>query len=303
MKVFKNRELSFLAIFGLGLAMATMTGCDGGTKDTPEEEILEDDTDSMQSSMFKIGNSVFSIPSPFQTALLINKVEATYKKDILNSTANLPSYSTRFKKALNLGIYGADLGYITVYDVPQDAISYLNSVKKLADELGVSSAFDENTIKRFESNIGNRDSLLSLISVAYRASDTYLKNNEQNDVGALILAGGWIEGLYFSTLIAKTNPHSELLNRIGEQKHSLENLIALLRDYNASSEYDALLKELVELAYDFDAVEMHYTYEKPTVDRDKKVTHIRSKSEAIVSQELLAKIGERIEKLRGQITG
>ncbi|MCB0428647.1 MAG: hypothetical protein H6585_09600 [Flavobacteriales bacterium] len=301
MNSFRNREASILTLLMLGTTVCLYTGCvDSGTNET---DVADEEPAQDQSTVFKIDNSLFSIPSPFQTALLINKIEAGYKKDILNNTSNLTTYSTNFKKALNLGVYGADLGYITVYDVPQDAISYLNSVQKLADELGVSSAFDEKTIKRFQNNIGNRDSLLTLISVAYRASDEYLKNNERNDVGALVLTGGWVESLYFSLNVAKTNPHQELLNRIGDQKHTIDNLINLLRRYNDQEDISKLLNKLIDLAYDFDAVEMQYTYEKPEVNRDQKVLHVKSKSAAIVSPELLTKLTEKVTSLRGEIIG
>ena len=40
-------------------------------------------------------------------------------------------YATDFSKALNLGIYGADLGYVSMYNKTQDAISYLAVIASL----------------------------------------------------------------------------------------------------------------------------------------------------------------------------
>src|SRR5690606_32774988 len=150
-----------------------------------------------QSQLMEIDGKVFSIPSPIQTASLIKNLGTNYNKEMLNIPSNVTKYSTNFKKALNLGLYGADLGYVTLYEQTQDAISFLTAIKSIGDDLGVSSAFDMELVQRFEKNIGHQDSILALVSDAYKSSDRYLKNSQQNDIGGLILAGGWIESLYF----------------------------------------------------------------------------------------------------------
>lgn len=164
-------------------------GCDGEEK-PKTEQVVETKVDHSNSTLLTVNGEIFSIPSPIQTAFLIKQVGSNYNKEMLNSAKKSSDYSTKFKKALNLGIYGADLGYVTIYDQTQDALSYLQSVRKLADDLGISGAFDNSLAERFEKNMGIQDSILVLVSDAYRASDNYLKNNEKNDMGVLILAGG-----------------------------------------------------------------------------------------------------------------
>jgi len=213
------------------------------------------------------------------------------------------TYATNFQKALNLGVYGADVGYVTIYDQSQDALKYLGVINKLSDELGITGAFDENTIKRFESNFGVRDSMLNLVAVAYRNADAFLKDNDRLNVGALIITGGWIETLYFSTQIALKHGNKEVIDRIGEQKYTLNNIIKMLTPYYNQPEYDALVNDLVELAYDFDAIEIRYTYGKPEVDIANKKTKINSKTEVIITPEHLKAIAERVESIRNKIVG
>src|ERR1700746_1221017 len=166
------RKLSlFLAPICLFLA-----SCGGGDgKTTNPEDIQEDTTKVVSSGVLNIGGELFSIPSPLQTAMLIQKSGSQYDKSILNTKENMNQYATDFSKALNLGIYGADLGYVNMYSKTQDAISYLSVVKKLSDELGVSGAFDTQTMERFSKNIANKDSMMVLVGLAYRAGDSYLK--------------------------------------------------------------------------------------------------------------------------------
>lgn len=298
---FKAIKLS-AAVLAFCSVNLLFTGC-GGNNDADSDDAETEKVDSTKTNIFKVDNTLFSVPSPIQTSLLIKKSGANYNKSMLNPVKNKSSYSTTNKKALNLGVYGADLGYVTIYEQTQDAIGYLQAVQSLANEIGVSGAFDQALMKRFETNLGNRDSLLSLVSVAYRSSDAYLKNNDRKDVGALILAGGWVESLYFSVNIAKESKNQEVINRIGEQKTSLENLIKLLTPYYNQEGYTEFIDGLIDLAYDFDGVQSRYNYVKPTVDVKNKITTINSKTDVIITDEQLKAISEKVQNLRNQIIG
>lgn len=296
-----------LTIKKLTLAlMATsfiFVGCGGGDDIETTDGNETEKADSTKTTLLTVNGEIFSIPSPIQTAILIKQVGANYDKSILNEPKNYSNYSTKFQKALNLGIYGADLGYVTMYEQTQDAIGYLASIRKLADELGVSSAFDLSLVDRFEKNMGNRDTILALVSDAYRASDSYLKNNERDDLGALVLAGGWVESIYFATNVAKITKNEEVIKRIGEQKKTVENLIKMLSPYYNNSEFTAFIDSLIDLAGDFDNIKFIYIYEKPTTDVENKVTTINSRIEVSITEEQLNTISDKIAKIRKSIVG
>jgi len=270
--------------------------------DDPKEDALPP-VDSTQTTILNVNGEIFSIPSPIQTAFLIKNSGAAYNKDILNPASKSSQYSTNFSKALNLGIYGADLGYVTIYDQTQDAIGYLNGAKKLADELGVSGAFDAKTLENFQKNLGNKDSMLAMVGVAYRSSDSYLKNNDRSDVSGLVLAGGWIESLYFATNVYKTKPNEDVKHRIAEQKSSLQSLIKLLTPFYSQPEYTEFIDNLNDLSTVFDGVEFQYKYEKPTTDADKKITTINSKTEVKITPEQIESISQKIKSIRAQVVG
>lgn len=205
------------AFFALSLIALIASGCGGGSDDS-QDGLPDEDKNPDKTNLLQIDGKVFSVPSPIQTALLLQKVGTNYNASLLNSPKNTTKYSTNFQKALNLGIFGADLGYVTIYEQTQDAISFLTAVNSLANDLGVMGAFDRTLLERFEKNLGNKDSLLVLVTDAYQGADAYLKNNERNDVGALILAGGWIETLWFASNVAEQTKNEDVIRRIGEQK-------------------------------------------------------------------------------------
>jgi len=225
-----------------------------------------------------------------------------YNKEYLNPYNRSHSYITNFKKALNLGVYGANLGYLTMYEQSSESVQYFSVIKILMQEMNIESTFNKDLFKRIETNIGNKDSMLNLVSRSYRDIDQYLKDNNRNEVGVLILTGGWIESLYLMTNLAAAKKNDELLRRIGEQKYPLDNLIKILSPYyNVSEEYAVLIDGLIDLAYEYDGVDINYTYVPPTVEADKKLTIINSKSELVMSEQQLKTISEKIAEIRKKI--
>ncbi|HWY12852.1 MAG TPA: hypothetical protein VN026_16070, partial [Bacteroidia bacterium] len=176
--MFKSK---LLALCAASMVIATSCGGDKPKEDeTNNDKIV--DADTAKTAVLNVGGELFSVPSPIQTAMLIQKSGVAYDKSILNISNKANAYTNDFLRALNLGIYGADLGYVSMYNQTQDAIGYLGAVKQLADKLGVSAAFDTGTMTRIQDNIANKDSMLVLVSIAYRASDAYLKTNKRTEV-------------------------------------------------------------------------------------------------------------------------
>lgn len=287
----------------IALAAFFFVSCAEETKrnNTTDEEKSEKKEEKKDANLLKIGGKVFSIPSPIQTAFLLKSSGAAYSSEMLSPTSNASNLSTTAKKALNLGVYGADMGYATIYDQTQDAISYMAITKRLSSELGMTNIFDQNMLKRFESNLGNQDSLLALVSDAFKSADSYLKTNEQNDLSVLILAGGWIETLHFATNIVKSKDDQNIKNRIGEQKMTVKNLVNLMLPYQDNKAVADVINQLNELKDIYNGIEFNYTYKTASTDEENKTTTINSTSTVDMSPELLAEISARVEAIRSSI--
>jgi hypothetical protein len=296
-KIFK---IAVYAIFSLSLLITT--SCGGGEKKAEStEDIKEDTSKAVSAGVINIGGEMFSIPSPLQTAMLIQSAGAPYDKTILNSKENLSQYATDYSKALNLGVYGADLGYVSMYSKTQDAIVYLSSVKKLSDELGLSSAFGVETMKRFQDNMSNKDSMMVLVGLAYREGDAFLKENKRNDISGLILVGGWIESLNFAISVNKTKGNEEIKRRIADQKRALNSIIKLLSQYETKGDYTSLIDELKDLSKVYDGIEYKFVSEKSETDAATKTTTINSHTDVIFTKEQLDLITAKVESIRKKI--
>jgi hypothetical protein len=179
---------------------------------------------------------------------------------------------------------------------------YLRCANKLATSLGISGAFDEATTSRLEANMENRDSLLAIIADSYWNADAYLKDNGQPGVSSLIVAGGWIEGLYIATEIAKTTKNQGINIRIGEQKLSLDNLIALLESYKTENEgVPDLLNSLNDLKKVFDAIPVTTVGTVATTDQEKKVTTVENGSSFVLSDDQMKQIANKTAEIRNKI--
>lgn len=218
------------------LAVAALLAACGGEQPQQDTLTVDNALDSAkQADRMKKTKSIFyNIPSPMETASLLKKAGAEYNSKILNDVKNVDKYTAASKQALNLGVYGADLSYTSVFNHTQESMFYTSCSKRLADRLGVSSAFNDSTLEAMEKNKGDRDALLDIISETYWSVDAYLKENDRANISALMIAGGWVEGLYIATQVSKSNDTPELRQRIAEQKLSLGDLLGLVESYDVN---------------------------------------------------------------------
>jgi len=191
-------------------------------------------------------NVFIYIPSPIQTAELLKQAGAKYSVDLVNSPENASIYTTTAAMALNMGVYGSDLAFAGIFNQSAETIKYMDCTRKMADGLHVLAAFGDDRKLRLETNINNRDSVLSIITDSYWDCDAMLQDNEQSHASALMIAGGWIEGLYLACRVAESTNNNDIRIRIVEQRSSLDKLIILLdkQEHNDVTLISTQLKEL-----------------------------------------------------------
>jgi hypothetical protein len=288
--------------FAFAVAAATTVSSCGNPADN--DTVTTSDTAATASTEkdTKAQNVFYSIPSPIETTSLLKGAGAKYNASYLNPIENVSKYSTAASRALNLGVYGSDLSFTSIFDQTQESMLYLRCTNKLATSLGISGAFDESTTSRIEANLENRDSLLTIISDSYWNADTYLKENGQPGVSALIIAGGWLEGLYIATQIANATRNDDIATRIGEQKLSLDNLVALLDTYKTSNDgVNTTLMQLKELKQIYDGIEVKTSDTEVSTNKKDGVTTIDNKSSYKLTPEQLKAITDKSAQIRNKM--
>lgn len=261
-------------------------------RETPEQKNV------ITKGVAKFNGEIFSVPSPIQMVIMLKEQKIPFNKEVLNDVNNRTEYVNQFQQALNMGVYGADLAYVSAYQKGQDILKYFSVVKGLAEDLGIRSNIDEEILTRFGENINNIDSLYALSGELYKEANFYLNDNNRNQVAALILAGGWIESMY-----SLTNKPAEKLfvkQKLGEQKSALMSLSNLLAEFD-DPKVNTIKSELKELNAIYKSLQYKYSYVEPIHDVEKKTTYLKSKTDIIMSDEQFDKIVMLINSIRNEI--
>ena len=188
-------------------------------------------------------------------------------------------------------MYSADLAYAVLNDQQQMSIDYINSVKTLADEIGMPTIFGTGElIKSFEKNIGNQDTILNILTTIKRRTDEYLAENSESSKEAVFFAGAWVEGMYIGA--NAHTPSTNLTYRITEQMTIVNNIVKGL-EFQKDSSFDLewLIKDLTTLQNTFNGFESVKAY-----DADKS-------SDAVLklNDTELANIKEQITTIRTKL--
>lgn len=155
--------------------------------------------------------------------------KSLFDATLLNPYDNIKYYSTSRSKAVNMGVYGAELNYLIHFGQTQYSMRYMAASKQLADQIGVAMAFDQQMVEEYQNNVENKDSLINIIFVVYDNARRMLKNEEQFMLSSLVIVGSWVENMYITTELFKrtksTAIKSKLVTSIIEQKDYLEKML------------------------------------------------------------------------------
>jgi hypothetical protein len=281
-------------VLAMGLA-----SCASSNEDKNKDSKEFDEAGQLKEQIEEV---VYNIPSPSEIPYLLQATGAEFNEGLLNSRQKVDSYTSRNDKAaLNLGVYVADIGYLTSYDKTQQAIDYLTTCKTLADNLGLIGTFDTELGKQFEANISNKDSLAHLLDRTIKQSQAFLNDDNRNKLSSLIVTGSFVEGLYISTGLIKSYPKdilpedsrnlvlTPLMRVVLEQKKAVAELLKMLKSQDQSEPIASIVKDLAAL---------DDTYQKLNIEDQIK----NNRADLVLSDKNLEGITNVVQKLRADIT-
>lgn len=294
-----NRKYFVVTLLGLASVLILQScGSSSGDQNKNSDEFKE----AEESLKDQIEEVIYNIPSPSEIPYLLEATGAEFNASLINSRKKVDQYANRTDKAaLNLGVYAADIGYLSSYDKSQEAIDYLNACKVLADNLGVIGSFDLEILKRFESNISNKDSLAILLNETINKTENFLKDDSRNKLAALVLTGSFVESLYISTGIVNSYPKdilkedqrnlvlSNLIRVILQQKKSVTEVLSMLGTVEQSDPIAGLIEDLKSLEANYNALNIEEQIQN-------------NNAHLVLSDKNLADITVTVSKIRGDIT-
>lgn len=270
-----NFKRSIYLILSAFVTLILASCSSGGDKSKNPDEFKE----AEQSLQKQIEDVIYNIPSPTEIPYLLQATGAEYNASLVNPRSKTDQYATRTDKAaLNLGVYTADIGYLSSYEKTQEAIDYLNSCKTLADNLNVIGTFDLEILKRFEANISNKDSLANLLNETVKETESFLKDDSRNKLAALVVTGSFVEGLHISTGLIQSYPRNILpddarnliltpiMQVVLNQKKSVSDLLKMLSSVEQTDPVAGIVSDLQELEKAYAALNIEDQIKKNRAD-------------------------------------
>lgn len=293
----------------LCLSILSVALCSCGADSSKNSSINHEETTSNGSNKTIIDTSemkrlttaskvIYTMPSPMELAMILKKSGTNFQADLLHDAEKAKSLIGNYKVATNLGVYFSDLSYSSQFGQPQLTMNYMASIQRLADELGMSEALNEEIISRIENNQENKDSLISIVSEVYFEIDASLQDDAKQEVAAMMFAGAWIEGFYIASSLSKDS--EVIASKMVDQKLSLKNLTKLVAQYPENQNLMNLNADLMKL-YDL-IPSAPANKEKPTVNSEggKNVISFGGKSTKLTPEQLNS-IHEEITSLRNKM--
>jgi hypothetical protein len=247
----------------------------------------------------------YSLPSPLETAMILKQSGATYNEEILNPTENVSKYVTNKSMALNLGIYSTDLSYASLFDQTQATINYMDAAKKMAEGLGILNVIDEETVNRLEANINNRDIIMDIISETIMNSSSFFEENDRQAMSAIVLVGGWVEGLYIATNLVGPDvdlENNELVKRIVDQKLTLSMVYNILEENMDNDDVKNIISQVDQIKQIYDKIEIKSSEIEPVTDEETKVITLKSTTRVKMSPDTFNQLKEQVKVIRNNFT-
>ncbi|MEP2023698.1 MAG: hypothetical protein ABJH98_10425 [Reichenbachiella sp.] len=297
-----NYKQTINLCFALALTVF-ICSCGGNSKKVTAEIEAEAFEEAENQLIEEIDKVVHDMPPPSEVPYLLQATGSDFNAELINDLNNVTKYeNSTDKAAMNLGAYATDIGYLSAYDQVQDALKYMETCQKLADQIGIASAFELELMERFERNLGNRDSLANLINYAMDVAEEKLEATDRLQTIALVLSGSYIEGLYLSVMVIDTYPDDllpeasrnlilePLVKIIIDQKEPLNDVVRLLKDLKSDD-------TIAEVVAEFDILRV--LYQEDLSEIDKKIAE--GDPNFMLNKDMLVDIISEVKRIRAEM--
>lgn len=238
----------------LGLLVSLCAACgSGGTNQTDEgaaKLVVGDNGTNVTSALYQM-------PTPNELFSLVSDMAGDGQKRLMNPATHADRYVSLRSRAFNFGVYSTDLIYASYFKLNVEVVRYYLTVKKLGEQLGLSSAFSDKDFVRLEANLTRGDSLEAISNGVYYKAYEQLQQEEMGATLSLVLAGGWIESMHLlMSQVRGFSADDPLVLRAAEQKATLEHLIDLMEQNATDADVQLVRERMIDIRGIYDRAEL-----------------------------------------------
>lgn len=243
MRTVKTFKLAILVIASVIVASGFYSCGNRSQKNTNEPTELTDEVIEKE-----VQEYIYPLPSAFEVTNMLNEIEASYILDISNDPGKAESYFTEESRAINLGIYIADLAYATTYNQSAEVQEYFKAIERLTRELDLTAALPSDLPEQISENINNKEELIDIVTNVFQNAYSFLNEQGRTELSYLVLAGTVYEGLYLTTHISEnTFQNPRLIETILFQKQHIRELENLMDKYQDSEILSETRQDISEI--------------------------------------------------------
>ena len=236
-----KKAIAVLILPMILISFSCITGCKNSTKREQKKVELE----QVKVIEGQIESNVYPLPTSADVIKMLYELEVGYIFGISNPVENAKKYFSSTSRAINMGIYGADLSYATIYNMNQEVINFMGAIRSLANELNMSKIYDETLYEKIKQNFDNKDELVKILTTAFNNTYNYLSENDQQALALLVVGGAWVEGMYLTTHVSEAAYNiAGISKNLLEQKKSFELFLEVTKPYENDPIISDFLKQL-----------------------------------------------------------
>ena len=295
-------KIRFLKLSSIAAISFLAVSCANADSDQAivEEEVVEEVVNEVSED--PIDEIFYQVPSPNDLFNVLKDADISYNKDILNDLSLVETFNTKKSKALNFGVYAADLAYVSSLGQIGDASNFFETIRALSKELEIENAMNDVVYSRIQENLdaSNPDSLFSLSNETYYKAYAYLDDNDRGDVLGMIVIGGWIEGLNIILNVQEYEENSDVVQRIADQRLTLENLLVFTSRIQ-NEDLDNILSELAPIEELFSSLEISEEADFSAEKSEEGVMMFGGGSTVSINEEQFNKLKSIVGDLRSSI--
>jgi uncharacterized membrane-anchored protein YhcB (DUF1043 family) len=260
----------------LPFLILSFTGCSSCKNRASVKEQKKVELDQVKTLDTQIKENVYPLPTSAEVIKMLTQLEVGYIIGITNPVENSKKYFSSTTRAINLGVYGADLSYVTLYNIQQEVINFLNAIRSLSNELNMSKIYNEELYTKIKQNFDNRDELVKILTNAFNDTYSYLSENDQQPLALLVVGGAWVEGMYLTTHVSEAAYQVAGISKVLlEQKKSFELYLEITKPYTTDPSVGDFVKLLDPIKKVYEGLSTSLT-EKNIMDITKAIEGIRS---------------------------
>ncbi len=265
------------------MLMSTLISCSYSQKKS--ESVIEGAVYDSLNIINSTSKVFYALPSPEEVIDYVTNNQIRFSSKLLIGTELEPTKELKDNKTILLGLYFADMAYLSVYKRSDLMGNYFGKVDRLIKDIGLHPDISNEQYSKIMYSTSYPDSLYVISRELYDGVINYLQEFDEGRTLTLLSVGTIVESLYLSSYIQSDfEKQKESVNKIAEQQLLYKDIISLVNEYTDEPFFEQLYHNLKVVEKSFENLKVMNSKKEVEIDSDGKVV-IKGKNDYDIKEE------------------